>query len=320
MLLLLSGDVEVNPGPRAGSVYPCDYCELPVNWSHRAVCCDDCSMWYHKSCTSMNSEMYNMLNNNHDDESIYWPCYKCDHKNTSVWCSHRNVPVHVYNSFVLDTANSFAPLSGDTSSVVDPPDPVFLPQSHSSPKSNISHHHDSHNSVTPPISNPLEQSAASTPHPRSNKSINESSTSSNSLPASACATSSNPSGRGLINKKSNWRTLVLNANGIRSKHAELLHLVDYTNPDAILLTESKLDPSIANSEFMPQGYSVVRKDRTSGGGGVTVAVRSCYSAVEVDIETECELVWVSVSLRNDRKVHLASFYRPPPSASAEPLE
>ena len=48
LLLLIAGDVEVNPGP---TIFPCGYCERAVDWSHRAVCCDECSFWYHKSCT-----------------------------------------------------------------------------------------------------------------------------------------------------------------------------------------------------------------------------------------------------------------------------
>ena len=71
--------------------------------------------------------------------------------------------------------------------------------------------------------------------------------------------------------------------------------------------------------FLPDGYNVFRKDRSGTGGGVLVAVRSCHPASDIEIETDCELIWVSVALRNNRKVHLAAFYRPP-SAGTEPLE
>ena len=56
-------------------------------------------------------------------------------------------------------------------------------------------------------------------------------------------------------------------------------MIDYTNPDAILLQETKLNKEILSSEFMPSGY-IFRKDRVNqdGGGGVLVAVRSCYPA------------------------------------------
>ena len=55
LMLLLCGDVELNPGPVNKSIYPCGFCELRVNWSHKALCCDSCSLWYHKTCLSMAS-------------------------------------------------------------------------------------------------------------------------------------------------------------------------------------------------------------------------------------------------------------------------
>lgn len=49
LMLFQCGDLELNPGPgvHTSTVYPCGFCELKVSWSHKAVCCDDCSMWYH---------------------------------------------------------------------------------------------------------------------------------------------------------------------------------------------------------------------------------------------------------------------------------
>ena len=37
-LLLLAGDVEVNPGP-GGSSFPCGLCEIDVNWSNGGIAC-----------------------------------------------------------------------------------------------------------------------------------------------------------------------------------------------------------------------------------------------------------------------------------------
>ena len=54
--LLLSGDIQVNPGPPT-SVYPCGVCEDPVTWNCRGVACDHCSIWYHGSCRVMWGEM-----------------------------------------------------------------------------------------------------------------------------------------------------------------------------------------------------------------------------------------------------------------------
>ena len=44
--LLLGGDIELNPGPRASSIFPCGYCECAVNWTNQDICCDNCSIWF----------------------------------------------------------------------------------------------------------------------------------------------------------------------------------------------------------------------------------------------------------------------------------
>ena len=58
-LFMIAGDIELNPGP---SQYPCGYCENPVNWSSRGVCCDNCSVWHHASCMGIGSRDYSHLN------------------------------------------------------------------------------------------------------------------------------------------------------------------------------------------------------------------------------------------------------------------
>ena len=97
IVLLLCGDIELNPGPPVPSLCPCGICELGVNWSHAAVCCDNCDVWYHKSCVSMNSQQYANI------EGERRNCYACG----SVNCS--SFLYHVYN---LNVSNSYEPLAG----------------------------------------------------------------------------------------------------------------------------------------------------------------------------------------------------------------
>ena len=42
-LLLLAGDVEVNPGP-GGSFFPCVLCEMYDNWSNGGIACKHCDV------------------------------------------------------------------------------------------------------------------------------------------------------------------------------------------------------------------------------------------------------------------------------------
>ena len=48
LLLLLSGDIEVHPGPSA--TFPCSVCHQKVADSERALCCDACDQWVHVTC------------------------------------------------------------------------------------------------------------------------------------------------------------------------------------------------------------------------------------------------------------------------------
>ena len=45
-------------------------------------------------------------------------------------------------------------------------------------------------------------------------------------------------------KGSNWRTVVINANSITHKKSEISAMVEYCDPDLMLITETKLDSSI----------------------------------------------------------------------------
>ena len=71
LLLLRAGDVEVHPGPGNAEVFPCGICELAVNWSHQAICCDGCDIWFHRSCKSMTESHYNLLGGS------TWECCRC---------------------------------------------------------------------------------------------------------------------------------------------------------------------------------------------------------------------------------------------------
>ena len=52
---------KLNPGPpmsgslNLSSIFPCGYCEDPVTWEQRGICCDSCDMWFHKDCVDMGS-------------------------------------------------------------------------------------------------------------------------------------------------------------------------------------------------------------------------------------------------------------------------
>ena len=65
------------------------------------------------------------------------------------------------------------------------------------------------------------------------------------------STSSNIS-NSQIKKSQSWRTLVININSAPGKRAELENLINYTDPDLIIMTETKIDEQVKASEFYPK--------------------------------------------------------------------
>lgn len=127
LALLLSGDIQQNPGPakQNTTINPCGLCERPVTWeSAQGVCCDNCSVWVHRSCVELCTEDYELLNRS----SVQWLCCRCD---------SMNVDSFTYHSFELHTYNFFSPLSQLNLTLdSDLNSSVFEPVHTSSPKSN----------------------------------------------------------------------------------------------------------------------------------------------------------------------------------------
>ena len=123
LAILLSNDVNPNPGPPAEcSIYPCGFCEEPVTWEHpRALCCDDCDIWYHSACFECTNVDVTKLQNT----NCSWICCKCDTPNVGSFSFH---------SYDLETYNRFSVLdSTDSCFSVPSLDSTFSPVNHSSP-------------------------------------------------------------------------------------------------------------------------------------------------------------------------------------------
>jgi PHD-finger len=71
-LLLFSGDVESNPGPRQPK-FPCGICSKAVKNHEPAVCCDQCDSWVHNRCSGSSELMYGVL----QQSSCTWICPSC---------------------------------------------------------------------------------------------------------------------------------------------------------------------------------------------------------------------------------------------------
>ena len=84
------------------------------------------------------------------------------------------------------------------------------------------------------------------------------------------------------------------------------------------MTETKIDEQVKASEFLPKGYTgEIRKDRCKGGGGVLIATKQEYDIQRIELEANisAETVWATISLKDQRKLVMGSYYRPPDSGS-----
>nr|CAH7715981.1 unnamed protein product [Callosobruchus chinensis] len=109
-----------------------------------------------------------------------------------------------------------------------------------------------------------------------------------------------------------------NTRGLRSKTTTLLHNVISTSFDIICLSETWLNSGVLSSELFPEEYEVFRHDReTSGsskkdGGGVLIAVKSKWNAERcLDLESEAEDIWISLSSFTGNKLYISCVYLPP---------
>ena len=70
-LIILAGDIEINPGPGR---YPCTVCERPVKSKHKAVECSRCEKWTHDISGGISPGEIARLNEEKDD---LWYCPDC---------------------------------------------------------------------------------------------------------------------------------------------------------------------------------------------------------------------------------------------------
>ena len=81
-------------------------------------------------------------------------------------------------------------------------------------------------------------------------------------------------------------------------------MINYTDPDLIIMTETKIDEQVKASEFLPKGYTGdIRKDRCMRGGGV-IATKQEYDiqGIELEANISAETVWATISLKDQRKL------------------
>ena len=70
-LLILAGDVELNPGP---TKYPCTVCKKAVRSNQHGLCCNGCELWTHAKCCGIAEGEYQRMARL---ETFSWRCPLC---------------------------------------------------------------------------------------------------------------------------------------------------------------------------------------------------------------------------------------------------
>ena len=110
--------------------------------------------------------------------------------------------------------------------------------------------------------------------------------------------------------KSNKELLILNMNcrSINNKQEELEAIVQSLDPDVICLTETWMDDSVPSQANIPDGYSIIRKDRSDAfkqkygrnkGGGVAILHKKHIKVEKKTYLTDRieEILWVHVKVK-----------------------
>ena len=102
-----------------------------------------------------------------------------------------------------------------------------------------------------------------------------------------------------------------------NKRLEAMARLDHPQPlDFLTVTETFLSDDILDAEIIPDGFQVYRRDRNRNGGGILVAIiNSIPSMRRMDLETDCEVLWVQLLLPQIPNLLIGTFYRLPSSTT-----
>ena len=286
LLIILSNDIEVNPGPRPPK-YPCGVCTKAVKWTDHGVLCDSCETWFHTTCIGMCDEIYFSLSPN-----ISWNCFQCGLPNFSTRLFNDTpadsiLPPSLENLTHASTASNVNPdinLSISSNCRI-----LQHPLHTSSPKTNL-------------VSNPPRHSTTSS--------------------ISSISTAPDPLLENLpkpLQGNKQLRILNINFQSLRPKKIELWNLLESTNADIILGTETFLRPDIHNSEIFPPHFNVYRRDRPHQAyGGVLIAAKTSLISHQITTNSDCEAVLVSIQTQSKTSnLIVGALYRPPNQTSEE---
>jgi hypothetical protein len=79
----------------------------------------------------------------------------------------------------------------------------------------------------------------------------------------------------------------------------------------IFIQKSKLDSSVPDEHVAFFDYKVLRRDRTSNGGGILISVKNYLKIIKVHMEPTIEFIFLKVQFNNGHLINFITAYRMP---------
>ena len=277
VLIILAGDIEMNPGPRS----QCRHCKKYCKVTDKIVKCQECSKCFRESCTNLSEKELLELGS----ENETWYCKaECGLCSGDVLNNHEAVQSVKCEMWVRNDCSFITDFQYETK------------QNSSStwicPKCDFFNFSDSFFSEQLNLEDQNRFSSLA----KDSKTITPSTGRKNSKFVSGLKFSS------------------INVNGIRSKKLELSpSTTDCSNSTNKI--DSSISTSELFQETCP--YNAYRKDRNSKGGGVMLLIHKDISHMPItELENDSESVWVKV-FTNKTSHFVVSWYQPPGRNLAE---
>ena len=308
LILLLSGDVSMNPGPRGVdlSLPKCETCQLAVRKNRRKVQCSDCNDTYHATCANIPAKEFKNI----DKNKLSWycpackpePCGMCEELVTNqqkgVECDKCLKWVHALCGGVNN--EEYAKLEGKNCIWVCPTcdfmnfsDTLFnasMSSTTSNRFSTLNDDDDGNTSLTSEISGSFKTSPKrpSNRQPFKHKK------------------------KGTPCNRDSLRIMFINFQSIRNKTADTKVLIEEHNPDIVQGVETWLSGDINSAEIFPDSYDVFRKDRQVGvHGGILVACKKDLILTrKEEFEVDSELLWAQLELKGRHSLLIGTAYKP----------
>ena len=108
------------------------------------------------------------------------------------------------------------------------------------------------------------------------------------------------------------KIIVINFHGIMHVRELLSVMLEDIDPDIVIGTETWLNPTIKNSEFLPEDFNLYRRDRTENSwGGALIAVKKNITSEEIKSDDNAECIFCKIKPNPKQSLVIGSVYRKP---------